>query len=260
MIAGGKSNVGPADFRARQSCPSGEVMTQQIAIDQTDAAVAGALPHTAQQEISHSTLLYWWPAWAFGFVLPLLNAGQEKFLAAALGAKPSSALGLNERTEIVERERQRLAAELEAANARTELAERERQRLAAELEAAQAREQAVKEMAEVAREREQAVLETAEAARVRELAANAMAEGSRRVARRTLAGLAAALLLALIAFATGIYKSWELAQLKGHQGSGNAVAMTPDGAHIVSGPDDMRATTTRTGGPRMRPGIAVHVR
>jgi hypothetical protein len=42
---------------------------------------------------------------------------------------------------------------------------------------------------------------------------NAMAEGSRRVARRTLAGMAAALLLALIAFATGIYASWELAQL-----------------------------------------------
>jgi hypothetical protein len=42
----------------------------------------------------HSTLLYWWPAWAFGFVFALLNAGQEKFLATAEGAKPSSALGL----------------------------------------------------------------------------------------------------------------------------------------------------------------------
>jgi hypothetical protein len=75
-----------------------------------------------------------------------------------------------------------------------------------------------------------------------------------------LAGLAAALLLALIGLATGIYKSWELAQLKGHQGSVNAVAMTPDGAHIVSEPDELRATTTRTGGPRIRPGIAVHDR
>jgi hypothetical protein len=73
-------------------------MTQQVAIDQTDAATLPALPHsTAQQEItiySHSTLLYWWPAWAFGFVIALLNAGQEKFLAAAQGANPSSALGL----------------------------------------------------------------------------------------------------------------------------------------------------------------------
>jgi len=56
------------------------------------------LPHAAAQQAitiySHSTLLYWWPAWAFGFVIALLNAGQEKFLATAQGAKPSSALGL----------------------------------------------------------------------------------------------------------------------------------------------------------------------
>jgi hypothetical protein len=73
-------------------------MTQQVAIDRTDAAVVGALPHAAaQQEVtiySHSSLLYWWPAWVFGFVIGLLNAGQEKFLATAPGAKPSSALGL----------------------------------------------------------------------------------------------------------------------------------------------------------------------
>jgi hypothetical protein len=70
-------------------------MTQQLAIDQADAA---AVPHPAAlQEIniySHSTLLYWWPAWAFGFVFAILNAGQEKFLATAEGAQPSSALGL----------------------------------------------------------------------------------------------------------------------------------------------------------------------
>jgi hypothetical protein len=46
---------------------------------------------------SHSTLLYWWPAWAFGFVFTLLNAGQEKFLATAQGGQPSSALGLPRR-------------------------------------------------------------------------------------------------------------------------------------------------------------------
>ena len=64
-------------------------MTQELAIAQTDAATA--------QEITvygHSTLFYWWPAWAFGFLFALLNAGQEKFLATAEGAKPSSALGL----------------------------------------------------------------------------------------------------------------------------------------------------------------------
>jgi hypothetical protein len=46
------------------------------------------------QHIQHSTLLYWWPAWAFGFVFAILNAGQEKFLATAEGGQPSSALGL----------------------------------------------------------------------------------------------------------------------------------------------------------------------
>ena len=54
------------------------------------------MPHPAAlQEInSHSTLLYWWPAWALGFVFAPLNAGQEKFLATAEGSQPSSALGL----------------------------------------------------------------------------------------------------------------------------------------------------------------------
>ena len=140
MIAGGgKSEPQFSRLSIPPICPSGEVMTQQIGIDQTDAAVAGASPRAALQEISQSTLLYWWPAWAFGFVLPLLNAWQAKFLATASGTKPSSALDLNERIEIAERDGQRQAAELEAANARTELAERECQRLAAELEAAQAR-------------------------------------------------------------------------------------------------------------------------
>jgi hypothetical protein len=73
-------------------------MTQQLAIDQRDAATTVAAPHpTAQQEIiicSHSTLLYWWPAWVFGFVFALLNSGQELFLPTAEGRQPSSALGL----------------------------------------------------------------------------------------------------------------------------------------------------------------------
>ena len=73
-------------------------MTQQLALNQTDVATVTVLPHPATlQEIniySHSTLLYWWPAWALGFVIALLNAGQEKFLATAPGSQPSSALGL----------------------------------------------------------------------------------------------------------------------------------------------------------------------
>jgi len=54
-------------------------MTQQHRIQETDAATNAALVQPAAlQEIkiySHSTLLYWWPAWAFGFLFALLNAG-----------------------------------------------------------------------------------------------------------------------------------------------------------------------------------------
>jgi hypothetical protein len=71
-------------------------MTQQVTIDH--AATVAALPHPAAlQEIniySHSTLLYWWPAWAFGLLFALLNAGQEKYLATGAGEHASSALGL----------------------------------------------------------------------------------------------------------------------------------------------------------------------
>lgn len=73
-------------------------MAQQLSINDTDDVTAVAAPHQiALQEIriySHSTLLYWWPAWAFGFVIALLNAGQEKFLATVEGVQPSSALDL----------------------------------------------------------------------------------------------------------------------------------------------------------------------
>ncbi len=70
-------------------------MTHQLTIGQPDAE---ASPQTAAlREIviyGHSTLFFWWPAWAVGFVIAILNAGQEKFLATAPGSQPSSALGL----------------------------------------------------------------------------------------------------------------------------------------------------------------------
>jgi len=73
-------------------------MTHEPAIDQMDATTVAVLAQPATlQEITiygHSTLLYWWPAWAFGFLFALLNAGQEQFLATAVGTRPSSALGL----------------------------------------------------------------------------------------------------------------------------------------------------------------------
>ncbi len=74
-------------------------MSQQIAaVASQETPIVEPIPRpSAQQEIKiygHSTLLYWWPAWVLGFVIALLNAGQERFLATATGAQPSSALGL----------------------------------------------------------------------------------------------------------------------------------------------------------------------
>jgi hypothetical protein len=105
----------------------------------------------------------------------------------------------NARAEIAERARQQKAADLEVANVRAEIAERERQQKVVELEAAQAREEAAKARAETAEsDRRQRVAEL-EAAQTREQAANAMAAASRRVTQRTLVGLAAAFVLAVIA-------------------------------------------------------------
>ncbi|MFM9940773.1 MAG: hypothetical protein ACKVP7_14915 [Hyphomicrobiaceae bacterium] len=73
-------------------------MTQALTTITTKPAVGDITSHPAVvQEVrvyGHSTLLYWWPAWAFGFLIALLNAGQERFLATAPGTQPSSALGL----------------------------------------------------------------------------------------------------------------------------------------------------------------------
>jgi hypothetical protein len=73
-----------------------QAMTHPLTSDQTNAA---ALPHQAAlREIiiyGHTTLFFWWPAWAIGFVFAVLNAGQEKFLATAPGSQPSSVLGLS---------------------------------------------------------------------------------------------------------------------------------------------------------------------
>ena len=70
-------------------------MTDQLTIERTKGAVR-PLPATLREVIiyGHSTLFFWWPAWAIGFVIAVLNAGQERFLATAPGSQPSSALGL----------------------------------------------------------------------------------------------------------------------------------------------------------------------
>ena len=70
----------------------------QLIIDRSGSAFVQERPRAAPLEeikiYSHSTLLYWWPAWVIGFVIALLNAGQERLLATAPGSPPSSALGL----------------------------------------------------------------------------------------------------------------------------------------------------------------------
>jgi len=67
-------------------------MTQQLTIDHPDASTVAASPRPAAlQEViiyGHSTLLYWWPAWCFGFVVAILNAGQEKLLPTIAGGQP----------------------------------------------------------------------------------------------------------------------------------------------------------------------------
>lgn len=42
----------------------------------------------------HSTILYWWPAWAFGYVFAMLNVGQETYYPRDPGSLPSSTIGL----------------------------------------------------------------------------------------------------------------------------------------------------------------------
>ena len=73
-------------------------MTKQMTIVPTAPVAADASARQSPLEeinvYGHSTLLYWWPAWAFGFLIALLNAGQERFLTTAPGTQPSSALGL----------------------------------------------------------------------------------------------------------------------------------------------------------------------
>jgi len=63
-------------------------MTQQLTIDHPDAATVAASTHPAAlQEVtiySHSTLLYWWPAW----VLRLCHCQAGKILPTAEGTAP----------------------------------------------------------------------------------------------------------------------------------------------------------------------------
>ncbi len=75
-----------------------EHLTQERLVDASarDSAVATRrLADPLEVTIySHSTLLYWWPAWFFGYVIALLNVGQEELLARSTGQQVSSALGL----------------------------------------------------------------------------------------------------------------------------------------------------------------------
>jgi hypothetical protein len=43
---------------------------------------------------SHSTLFYWWPAWALGLIIGTLNSGQDTFAPSVNNDLPSSTIGL----------------------------------------------------------------------------------------------------------------------------------------------------------------------
>lgn len=74
-------------------------MTVQSLSNQPIGGTAPAAAHAINsQEVKiygHSTLLYWWPAWTFGFVVGLLNLGQERFLPPDQHLNANSALGLS---------------------------------------------------------------------------------------------------------------------------------------------------------------------
>jgi hypothetical protein len=74
-------------------------MTDQLLSNRPVATTAPTSTETLNSPqvnvYSHSTLLYWWPAWAFGFVVGLLNLGQERFLSSDQHVQINSALGLS---------------------------------------------------------------------------------------------------------------------------------------------------------------------
>jgi hypothetical protein len=74
-------------------------MTQQFAADPDVTLIP---PHAtasgvAEPEIriyGHSTLFYWWPAWAFGLAIGIINASQEKILSTVQNEQATSRNGL----------------------------------------------------------------------------------------------------------------------------------------------------------------------
>src|SRR5215468_1207851 len=74
-------------------------MTHQVFSDRRAAATASNSTEAVNSQqvniYSHSTLLYWWPAWTFGFVVGLLNLSQERLLSSDQHAKANAMLGLS---------------------------------------------------------------------------------------------------------------------------------------------------------------------
>ena len=73
-------------------------MTHQFAADPDVRIVeqpGAAIPRVPEIRIfSHSTIFYWWPAWAFGFLCALFTYTQDKDVASG-GQQSGSALGLS---------------------------------------------------------------------------------------------------------------------------------------------------------------------
>lgn len=74
-------------------------MTHDVAADGVTVeevqTVAGTLRVPQITVYNHSTMFYWWPAWAFGLLIALVKEGSDRFLPISESQRTGSALGLS---------------------------------------------------------------------------------------------------------------------------------------------------------------------
>ena len=74
-------------------------MTHDVATNELNVEAAASLAATGRVPqvfvYSHSTMFYWWPGWAFGFLIALINERQERFQPISESQRAGSALGLS---------------------------------------------------------------------------------------------------------------------------------------------------------------------
>jgi hypothetical protein len=70
------------------------VLTSELNVKAVPAARA-AVRIRQVRVYRHSTMFYWWPAWAFGFAIALFNEGQQGIHTISESQREGSALGLS---------------------------------------------------------------------------------------------------------------------------------------------------------------------